>query len=453
MKKLITLLFIISSTLALKAQCNANFGYQTDPMTGVSYFNGYASVNDSASYPITYVWSFGDGTSGTGQYLPHTYAYPGSYIVCLSIQTANGCSSTFCDSVYSGTPTSQCMANYTYLIDSINNVSYTYSFLDYSNPDNSSTIVSYNWSFGDSTYSTAQNPIHTFYGPGTYWVCLNIVTSSGCSNTSCGYITVGNACQIYASLTTQNPTTVGGSDGYIETNVYGGTPPYAYLWSTGQTTADIYNLTSGYYSLNITDANGCSNSYTAVLFEPNDSTNGQIIDTLYTNIIDTCLNFIPDSFYIATVTVDPSTNIVTVVWTFTGSGTTSTLIATYSYTYNGNNIVVLTISCGTKSITNYYASIHISTTTEVAPIYGNEQDVFAYPVPFNEKLNVVFTSSKTSKLNVSLIDATGRVVLSKKVEVSTGINSTEINTTSLPSGVYILNVENNGQTTHKQVVK
>lgn len=44
----------------------------------------------------------------------------------------------------------------------------------------------------------------------------------------------------------------------IETNVSGGTAPYNFDWSTGETTSQIYNLNPATYFLSITDNNGCS---------------------------------------------------------------------------------------------------------------------------------------------------------------------------------------------------
>ena len=49
-----------------------------------------------------------------------------------------------------------------------------------------------------------------------------------------------------------------GQDGYITTEVLGGTPDYSYIWSNGETTSDIYNLTGTDYSLTVTDAQGCT---------------------------------------------------------------------------------------------------------------------------------------------------------------------------------------------------
>lgn len=44
----------------------------------------------------------------------------------------------------------------------------------------------------------------------------------------------------------------------IETNVSGGTAPYNFDWSTGETSSQIYNLNPATYFLSITDNNGCS---------------------------------------------------------------------------------------------------------------------------------------------------------------------------------------------------
>ncbi len=50
-----------------------------------------------------------------------------------------------------------------------------------------------------------------------------------------------------------------GNNGSIELLVLGGTKPYKYLWSTGDTTQMISELIPGTYTVTISDANGCMN--------------------------------------------------------------------------------------------------------------------------------------------------------------------------------------------------
>ena len=51
-------------------------------------------------------------------------------------------------------------------------------------------------------------------------------------------------------------------DGEIQISPTGGTSPYSYLWSTGETTADINNLATGSYTVTITEKYGCTTTQT-----------------------------------------------------------------------------------------------------------------------------------------------------------------------------------------------
>jgi len=48
-------------------------------------------------------------------------------------------------------------------------------------------------------------------------------------------------------------------------NPAGGAPPYSYSWSTGATTPTITGLASGAYGVTVTDANGCSVAFQAIV--------------------------------------------------------------------------------------------------------------------------------------------------------------------------------------------
>ena len=51
-------------------------------------------------------------------------------------------------------------------------------------------------------------------------------------------------------------------------NVSGGTAPYSYLWSNGETTDDVANLTAGIYTITVTDDNNCVSSLSDTIGEP-----------------------------------------------------------------------------------------------------------------------------------------------------------------------------------------
>ncbi|MDP4806564.1 MAG: SprB repeat-containing protein, partial [Crocinitomicaceae bacterium] len=57
--------------------------------------------------------------------------------------------------------------------------------------------------------------------------------------------------------------------GAVTLNVTGGTTPYFFAWSSGDTTEDIYNLGAGIYSVTITDNNGCTQAFNGTVTQPN----------------------------------------------------------------------------------------------------------------------------------------------------------------------------------------
>ncbi|HBX51329.1 MAG TPA: hypothetical protein DEH02_09720 [Bacteroidales bacterium] len=54
-----------------------------------------------------------------------------------------------------------------------------------------------------------------------------------------------------------NESCLGANDGSIDLSVSDGTPPYSYIWSSGQTIEDINSLVSETYSVQVTDGNSC----------------------------------------------------------------------------------------------------------------------------------------------------------------------------------------------------
>lgn len=153
--------------------CNAEFGAQINQST--ASFSPYSQI----LYQY-YYWSFGDGTTGDGQFATHTYAQPGSYTVCLTVYGADSCTNTQCQTVYIEGGNGDCNADFG--VQSYqSNTGYFNAYMG--------NATNYFWDFGDGAYAETAYPNHTYSAPGYYTVCLyvnNIVNGAViCSDTLC----------------------------------------------------------------------------------------------------------------------------------------------------------------------------------------------------------------------------------------------------------------------------
>ncbi len=74
----------------------------------------------------------------------------------------------------------------------------------------------------------------------------------------------GEAIRLVDSLTQIfSPLCREGDEGAIILTIRGGRPPYEYNWSNGSSQEDLNNLAAGTYSLTVTDANNCTESFPA----------------------------------------------------------------------------------------------------------------------------------------------------------------------------------------------
>jgi len=143
-------------------------------------------TDTSTGSPTSWSWDFGDDSTSATQSPVHTYTKAGNHSVVLTATNAAGSNqivrrdyitviAVVPDANFTGTPTTGTKPL---------NVTFT----DLS----TNTPTSWNWDFGDGSYSTAQNPSHTFTSNRSYAVSLTATNSAG-SNIRyvSDYITVG----------------------------------------------------------------------------------------------------------------------------------------------------------------------------------------------------------------------------------------------------------------------
>jgi PKD repeat protein len=150
----------------------------------------------SSGNPTEWSWDFGDGATSTAQNPSHTYLIPGSYTVSLTAKNAGGSDTkTVTDYITVSTPvspTADFSANPT-----SGSAPLAVSFSDAS----SGNPTDWSWDFGDGTTSTAQNPSHTYSGPGTYTVSLTASNLTGSdTKTRVDYISVIQPTASYRSV-------------------------------------------------------------------------------------------------------------------------------------------------------------------------------------------------------------------------------------------------------------
>jgi len=150
---------------------------------------------------------------------------------------------------------------------------------------------------------------------GTYSV---IVTDlNGCIDTSAA-IVISQPPVLNDGATSTNVTCNGACNGTATSTPTGGTPGYTFLWMPGGfVTPTISGLCPGSYTVTVTDANGCTNSGTVVITQPN---------VLNVSIATTALACNGDCNAIATATITGGTALFTIDWTPgapIGDGTTT----------------------------------------------------------------------------------------------------------------------------------
>lgn len=100
---------------------------------------------------------------------------------------------------------------------------------------------------------------------------VSVEDANGCTASGSYTLNQPNAIVINETISDYNGYEIecgGGNDGSVSLSVSGGTAPYTYAWSSGQTVSAVNNFTVGTYTVTVTDAYGCTATDTYTLDEP-----------------------------------------------------------------------------------------------------------------------------------------------------------------------------------------
>jgi len=363
-------------------------------------FNASGSTTNGGPAIVSYTWDFGDGNSGTGLNVCHTYTTPGPKQVTLVVGNASGQADAEVKPAYINVlpkPT----ASFTILGQGCT-VPLTLSF----NNTSSTGTMSYAWNFGNQQTSNVQNPpSQTYTSAGTVQISLQVTnTQNGCTATYTQQVAVSN---YQAGITLPPVVCLGQAVNFTDNSTAGAN---TWNWNFGgQGTSTVQNPTftfntPGTYNIQLSSQNtasGCTGS-TSQQITVQPTPTPSFTATPLTNCAPSVVNF-----------VNTSSSGTSYVWNF-GNGTppfTGTTPPAQTYFANGEYTVSLTMTTaagctGTTTMTNYIVvtDVQASFTSDVvdgcAPLPVTFNSTSTTPNPANPIVswNWNFGNNVTSNL-------------------------------------------------------
>ena len=228
------------------------------------YMQVFFTNNSFILTPATissFSWDFADGSPLSNNISPiHNFNSGGTYSVSLIATSNAGCKDTTTNTV---TILNKPIADFGAF--GICKVDGTY-YYDSSTVINS-TLSSWNWTFGDNTNSTQQNPMHYYPSNGSYTTTLIVQSAQGCKDTITQTLAIVNNPVANFSA---NPTITNINQNVNFTDLSTG-PPAGWLWDFGDSKSDStstiqnpihYYVLGGYYQvcLIVADSSGCTDT-------------------------------------------------------------------------------------------------------------------------------------------------------------------------------------------------
>jgi len=155
---------------------------------------GWVQFDASAAYDtdgsiVSYMWSFGDGNTGTGSVVWHQYLSSGPFLATLTVVDDDGASASASETVILAPSNTPPVASFTFTSIGSNWVRFDAT----ASSDADGSIVSYGWNFGDGSSGTGSVTYHQFPTAGVFLVVLTVTDNGGATATESQVVDLGPA--------------------------------------------------------------------------------------------------------------------------------------------------------------------------------------------------------------------------------------------------------------------
>jgi hypothetical protein len=182
--------------------CDADFTITE----GSNILNRIFTSQSSGEDPINHRWEISGNEVGNTEILNYEFSDYGTYNICLIIETDFGCIDTTCQEI-TLIDTTQCEVNF--------NTNLNHQFAEFTTEASGAVPYTYLWTINDEPVGNQSQLNYEFPATGSYTVCVNLTTSTGCETNFCETISITEI-QPYYSISGQ----VLANENPIETEIH-----------------------------------------------------------------------------------------------------------------------------------------------------------------------------------------------------------------------------------------
>ncbi|MES2849772.1 MAG: PKD domain-containing protein [Bacteroidota bacterium] len=454
--------------------CNliANFEYVSDSANVNANVYHFYNTSTPISNIDSSFWNFGDGAPvqfNPNNPVTHTYAAPGTYVVCLFVKkvipgsTSILCERQVCKTIVVAPSPNACdqlQANFSWHADPANNRKIL--FTNQSSPLNAPTYSI--WTFGDGTNSTALNPEHIYTQPGTYTACLKMgILNEPCFKDTCKIVVVlpggVDSCNFHPGFITHIDSANRRKVLFTNTTMAPTSAAFA-VWNFGDGTsstgwnADHIYTAPGWYLVCLTVRSGnnttCTRTYCDSLFVPGNVIPPYNCDTFQLNFGYRRDDYMPNKLFFFATGNAPVYN---QQWTFTNNANGAPITVNqnnpvYVFPDTGSYRVCVRAAFSTNCIKENCDWIRINSTTVPTQCVLN-----SYPNPAHSIVTFNVHLDQAGVIAATVLNMQGVTLMQYTQTGFTGNNPVTLNIQNLAPGFYTVRIMYGGRVCYTRFQK